>query len=219
MYIGALTSPNPMLRCAAGEALGRMAQVVSDPKFVADTAAASFECLKSARDVISRTGHSLALGCLHRCGNRSEMNETVANFICPLSPQLCRRDGQLSAPAHLRVHPAGLGSGRGVARGPSLGTARAREFIFSAGLSLGQLWYTFLQALIADSGGPMFRSFVDPTVSTVLKLLLTVQANSLEVISCLGRVLSALITTLGPELQTGDEGGINGFYESIVEPF
>ena len=62
----------------------------------------------------------------------------------------------------------------------------------------------------------MFRSFVDPTVSTVLKLLLTVQANSLEVISCLGRVLSALITTLGPELQTGDEGGINGFYESIV---
>ena len=73
--------------------------------------------------------------------------------------------------------------------------------------------------MIADSGGPMFRSFVDPTVSTVLKLLLTVQANSLEVISCLGRVLSALITTLGPELQTGDEGGINGFYESIVEPF
>ena len=65
-----------------------------------------------------------------------------------------------------------------------------------------------MQALIADSGGPMFRSFVEPTVATILKLLLTVQSTSLEVISCLGRVLSALITTLGPELQTGDEGMI-----------
>lgn len=55
-----------MLRCAAGEALGRMAQVVSDSKFVAEMAQNSFDCLKSARDVISRTGHSLALGCLHR---------------------------------------------------------------------------------------------------------------------------------------------------------
>ena len=57
-----------MLRCAAGEALGRMAQVTadSDPAFVASKAQNSFDCLKSARDVISRTGHSLALGCLHR---------------------------------------------------------------------------------------------------------------------------------------------------------
>jgi hypothetical protein len=55
-----------MLRCAAGEALGRMAQVVSESKFVADTAQNSFDSLKSATDVISRTGHSLALGCLHR---------------------------------------------------------------------------------------------------------------------------------------------------------
>ena len=55
-----------MLRCAAGEALGRMAQVVSESKFVAETAQNSFDSLKSATDVISRTGHSLALGCLHR---------------------------------------------------------------------------------------------------------------------------------------------------------
>jgi hypothetical protein len=35
--------------------------------------------------------------------------------------------------------------------------------------------------MIADSGGPMFRSFVEPTLSTVLKLLLSLQATSLEV--------------------------------------
>lgn len=43
-----------------------MAQVVSESKFVAETAQNSFDSLKSATDVISRTGHSLALGCLHR---------------------------------------------------------------------------------------------------------------------------------------------------------
>ena len=71
-----------MLRCAAGEALGRMAQVVSDAKFVADTAQASFDCLKSARDVISRTGHSLALGCLHRCvSHLTVLQKSLENHI------------------------------------------------------------------------------------------------------------------------------------------
>lgn len=43
-----------------------MAQVVGDPRFVAEMAQNSFDKLKSARDAVSRTGHSLALGCLHR---------------------------------------------------------------------------------------------------------------------------------------------------------
>ncbi len=63
---GALASPNPMLRCASGEALGRMAQVDSDSRFVADAAQNSFDRLRNLTDIVSRTGHSLALGCLHR---------------------------------------------------------------------------------------------------------------------------------------------------------
>ena len=43
-----------------------MFQVVSDKKFLADMAQHSFDQLKSARDVASRTGHSFALGCLHK---------------------------------------------------------------------------------------------------------------------------------------------------------
>ncbi|KAE8751074.1 hypothetical protein FOCC_FOCC002159 [Frankliniella occidentalis] len=66
LIISSLTSGNPILRCAAGESLGRMAQVVGDPRFTAELAQTSFDRLKSARDVASRTGHSLALGCLHR---------------------------------------------------------------------------------------------------------------------------------------------------------
>ena len=61
-----LASPTPALRCAAGEALGRMAQVVGDNKYIAERAQHSVDFLKSARDVASRTGHSFALCCIHR---------------------------------------------------------------------------------------------------------------------------------------------------------
>lgn len=41
--MGALDNPNPILRCAAGEALGRMAQVVGEASFIAGMAQYSFD--------------------------------------------------------------------------------------------------------------------------------------------------------------------------------
>ncbi|KAM5340625.1 HEAT repeat-containing protein 5A isoform 1-T4 [Glossophaga mutica] len=66
LVLGALESPNPLLRCAAAEAWARLAQVVDDGPFTASLAQVSFDKLKSARDAVTRTGHSLALGSLHR---------------------------------------------------------------------------------------------------------------------------------------------------------
>ncbi|XP_058396741.1 HEAT repeat-containing protein 5A isoform X4 [Diceros bicornis minor] len=66
LVMGALESPNPLLRCAAAEAWARLAQVVDDAAFTAALAQVSFDKLKSARDVVTRTGHSLALVTLHR---------------------------------------------------------------------------------------------------------------------------------------------------------
>jgi len=40
---GALGSSNEILRCAAGEALGRIVQVVGESKFIADMAQYSFD--------------------------------------------------------------------------------------------------------------------------------------------------------------------------------
>lgn len=80
-----MTSSNPILRCAAGEAVGRMAQVVADSRFTAELAQTSFDKLKSARDVASRTGHSLALGCLHRyvggMGSSQHLNTSVSILL------------------------------------------------------------------------------------------------------------------------------------------
>ena len=47
----------------------------------------------------------------------------------------------------------------------------------------------------------MFRSYVEPTLSLVLQLLLTVPPSSVDVHQCLGKCLSALITSIGPEFQ------------------
>ncbi|XP_078089813.1 HEAT repeat-containing protein 5A isoform X2 [Mustelus asterias] len=66
LVMRSLESANLLLRCAAAETLARLAQVVADSAFTARLAQTSFEKLKSARDVISRTGHSMALGSLYR---------------------------------------------------------------------------------------------------------------------------------------------------------
>ena len=64
-----------------------------------------------------------------------------------------------------------------------------------------QIWALHSLTTITESGGPMFRGFVEPTLSMVLKSLLTMSSAALEVHICLGRLLSALITAVGPELQ------------------
>ncbi|CAB1435456.1 unnamed protein product [Pleuronectes platessa] len=160
LVMGAMDNPNPILRCAAGEALGRMAQVVGEATFIARMAQTSFDKLKSARDVVSRTGHSLALGCLHR-------------------------------------YVGGIGSGQHLKTSVSILLALAQD----GSSHEVQTWALHSLALIVDSSGPMYRGYVEPTLSLVLTLLLTVPPSHTEVHQCLGRCLGALITTVGPELQ------------------
>ena len=63
------------------------------------------------------------------------------------------------------------------------------------------MWSLHALSLIADSGGPLFRNFVDSTLSLLVSLLLHVNIISVDMYRCLGNCLSALLTTLGPELQ------------------
>ncbi|XP_011297784.1 HEAT repeat-containing protein 5B isoform X2 [Fopius arisanus] len=160
LIISTLVSGNSILRWAAGEAVGRLAQVISDPKFTAELAQTSFDRLKSARDVASRTGHSLALGCLHR-------------------------------------YVGGMGSSQHLNTSVSILLALAQD----NSSPVVQVWALHALALIADSGGPMFRGYVEPTLSLILTLLLNVPHSYIDVHQCIGKVLSALITTIGPELQ------------------
>ncbi|XP_067939352.1 HEAT repeat-containing protein 5B-like isoform X2 [Watersipora subatra] len=155
-----LASPSPLLRCAAGEALGRMTQCCDDNKFVADMVQKSFEKLQSSRDVVSRTGHSLALGCLHR-------------------------------------YVGGMTSGQHLQSSVSILLALAKDH----SAPVVQVWALHALGLIADSGGPMFRTYVEATLNLMLNSLLTVPPSHTDVHQCLGKCLAALITNLGPELQ------------------
>ena len=47
----------------------------------------------------------------------------------------------------------------------------------------------------------MFRNYVESTLNLMLRLLMTTPSSCVTVYQCLGKCLSALITTLGPELQ------------------
>ncbi|KAF1612658.1 UNVERIFIED_CONTAM: HEAT repeat-containing protein 5A, partial [Eudyptes pachyrhynchus] len=160
LVMSALESNNPLLRCAAAECLARLAQVVSDSAFTAGLAQVSFDKLKSARDVVSRTGHSLALGCLYRylggIGSIQHLNACVG-ILYTLSQDSTSPDVQA--------------------------------------------WALHSLSLIVDLAGPLYNVHVEPTLSLILMLLLTVPPAYAEVHQSLGRCLNALITMLGPELQ------------------
>uniref|UniRef100_A0A8D2L8D8 HEAT repeat-containing protein 5A n=1 Tax=Varanus komodoensis TaxID=61221 RepID=A0A8D2L8D8_VARKO len=160
LVMSTLESSNPLLRCSAAESLARLAQVVADNTFTAGLAQISFDKLKSARDVISRTGHSLALGSLYRylggIGSTQHLNACV---------------GILYTLSQDNTSPE------------------------------VQTWALHSLSLIIDSAGPLYHVHVEPTLSLVLMLLLTVPPAYAEVHQSLGRCLNALIATLGPELQ------------------
>lgn len=174
LITNALVCANPILRCAAAEALGRIAQVVSDSKFTAELAQSSFDKLKSARDVVTRTGHSLALGCLHK-------------------------------------YVGGMGSSQHLNTSVSILLALAQD----GSSPVVQVWSLYALSLIADSGGLMFRGYVEPTLSLSIKLLLTVPQSYVDVHQCIGRVLAAIITTMGPELQ-GNTASISTMRSSLL---
>jgi len=54
------------IRCAAAEVVGRIGQAVADSNFTAELNQFCSDKLKTCREVSIRTGHSLALGCLHK---------------------------------------------------------------------------------------------------------------------------------------------------------
>lgn len=78
------------------------------------------------------------------------------------------------------------------------------EIRLSVCIGRWQVWALHALALIADSGGPMFRSYVEPTLTLVLQLMFSVPPANVDVHQCLGKCLAALITTIGPELQGAD---------------
>lgn len=59
-------------------------------------------------------------------------------------------------------------------------------------------------AMVVDQAGPLYHSHMEASLTLLLHLLLTTPHTHVEVQQSLGRCLSALITSLGPDLQGTD---------------
>uniref|UniRef100_A0AC34Q6C8 HEAT repeat-containing protein 5B n=1 Tax=Panagrolaimus sp. JU765 TaxID=591449 RepID=A0AC34Q6C8_9BILA len=75
-----------------------------------------------------------------------------------------------------------------------------------------QAWAILSLSLIATNGGGMFQGYVEPSLGLALKLLMNTAPTNVEVILCVGKLVSALITSVGPELQIGTMDGIRSSF-------
>ena len=160
LVMDTLCHSNPILRCAAGEALGRMTQVVGESHFVIELAQMCFEKLKNSQDVTSRTGYALGLGCLHR-------------------------------------YVGNMGAGQDMTSSVSILFAMAQN----SASSIVQVWAIHALYLIIDSGGSMFRNYIEPCIEFIVHSILSIPHTNRDVYVGLGKLLSSLITFMGPELQ------------------
>lgn len=157
---GALNHSNPLIRYASAESIGRCVQIINDGKFLSEITQQCFEKLRTARDALTRTGFSLAIGSIHH-------------------------------------YVVGMGSVQQLKTNISLLLALAEDHTSPS----VQIWALHALTLIAESGGPMFRPYVEPTLSQCLKILLVLPPSLIDVYQSIGKCLSALITTIGPEFQ------------------
>ncbi|CAI5452193.1 unnamed protein product [Caenorhabditis angaria] len=173
LIIPCLTNSCPLTRLVGAEALARLSQSVGSPQFVASMAQYCFNQLKNSKDAASRSGHVLALGCLHR-------------------------------------HVGSLGSGQHLNTGVSVVLALAQE----STLPNVQTCALVSMALIAETGGGMFRGFVETVLSVCLKLLISTPTFVVDVVQGVSKLLTALITCVGPELSC--PGVIDGVRTSLL---
>ncbi len=157
-----LNHSNPLIRYASAESIGRCVQIINDGKFLSEITQQCFEKLRTARDALTRTGYSLAIGSIHH-------------------------------------YVVGMGSVQQLKTNISLLLALAEDHSSPS----VQIWALHALTLIAESGGPMFRSYVEPTLNQCLKILLVLPPSLIDVYQSIGKCLSALITTIGPEFQVG----------------
>lgn len=160
IILNALNSPDPLVRYASAQSLGHCVQTVNDPMFLTEITSQCFEKLKNARDALTRTGYSLAIGFIHH-------------------------------------YVVGLGSVQQLKANISLLLALAEDFSSPT----VQIWALHAITLIADSGGPMFRPYIEPTLAQSMKILLQLSPALIDVYQSIGKCHSAMITTIGPEFQ------------------
>ena len=171
-----LNSSNENLRAIAAECLGYLARVVTSPSFNNNLVQSLVDQVITNRDPDTRAGCSLALGCI-----LSQMGGMAASSHLKMAVNVLQ---SLAEDTHPTVHTWALHS----------------------------LWLT------VESSGLMYGQYVNSTLAMIVKLLMAeshepITASShpanktgeTDTYSSFGRILYALINTIGPELSSSSK--------------
>ncbi|VDD83197.1 unnamed protein product [Mesocestoides corti] len=196
LAMSALSSANPVLRFCAAECVGRLVQVVGEPVFLAELAQTCFDQLRYMRDSYTRAGLCAAIGCLHRFVGGLACGQHLSTSVGVLLAVAQDSSAPTVQVSHFKLHQC-VPSSYLPTDVHLFPLARSGPLL----LKKSTAWALNALALTAESGGPMFREFVQPSLNLVLRLLLKTPFTVTDMHASLGGLLGALITTVGPELQ------------------
>ncbi|KAJ0172296.1 hypothetical protein K1T71_012269 [Dendrolimus kikuchii] len=156
------------------------------------------ELITNGLSANSPTVRAAAASCAGRlCGCITEAeSQALSDKVVALARSAVNRPVRAAAAAAVGAVHRARGAASSVAALPVL-RALAQD---TAAVEL-QVWSLHALSVLADASGPMFRSHVESTLNLSLKLLFTSPPFLEDLHRSIGRLLSALITVVGPELQ------------------
>ncbi|CAH0402325.1 unnamed protein product [Chilo suppressalis] len=160
--------------------------------------AVATELIVNGLSASSATVRAAAASCAGRlCGCITEAeSQSLSERVLVLARTAAARPTRAAAAAAVGAVQRARGTASSAAALPVL-RALAQD---SASVEV-QVWSVHALSVLADASGPMFRSHVESTLNLALKLLFTTPPYLEDLHRSIGRLLSALITVVGPELQ------------------
>ncbi|XP_045454840.1 HEAT repeat-containing protein 5B [Melitaea cinxia] len=157
------------------------------------------ELIISGLSANSATVRAAAASCAGRlCGCISETeSQALSERVITLARTSANRPVRAAAAAAVGAVQRARGAASSAAALPVL-RALAQD---SSAVEV-QVWSLHALSVLVDASGPMFRSHVESTLNLVLKLLFTAPPCLDDLHRSIGRLLAALITVVGPELQS-----------------
>ncbi|XP_052754160.1 HEAT repeat-containing protein 5B isoform X2 [Galleria mellonella] len=156
------------------------------------------ELIISGLSANSNTVRAAAASCAGRlCGCITEAeNQALSDRVIALARSSASRPTRAAAAAAVGAVQRARGAASSAAALPVL-RALAQD---TTSVEL-QVWSIHALSVLADASGPMFRGHVESTLNLALKLLFSAPPYQEDLHRSIGRLLSALITVVGPELQ------------------
>ncbi|XP_046971880.1 HEAT repeat-containing protein 5B [Vanessa cardui] len=156
----------------------------------------------------SATVRAAAASCAGRlCGCVSEAeSQALSERVISLARSSANRPVRAAAAAAVGAVQRARGAASSAAALPVL-RALAQD---TAAVEV-QVWSLHALSVLVDASGPMFRGHVESTLNLVLKLLFSAPPCLDELHRSIGRLLAALITVVGPELQACGGGAVGRF--------